>query len=411
MPIILQHEHPSWAEGHDQWRIIDHLSNRIGNNRVREVDIVTAWMGGSQLLDRLRPALMSVIERHTEARPTRIRIVVGNQPAGSRMTPESTFERLLNLDESYDNVECYVHAASHNQYFHPKYYSVTSRVEGRNRVDLMIGSPNATGPGIGLNLHPHIEVVAWGELIQESDIHQMEEITQYLCTGPSAIRLNSDEGREFVHLYERDAYGGGGGHGGQALQPDEPAEEPAEEPEQINLAECSQMDLMIALDNLVSDAESDVAGTALERMNARRSGADGYDNSGHYYFNTALTAQFVIDTEPFELLHNIREDTDREMNWYARQHQEFPNYAQIREQFAAWLGNEANWDTPIYKVVNAVDENGNIIPLTVNDDRPKIGTLWGGSQATLAQTTPSGVAQAIYVIAWEIWDPEINPAA
>ena len=420
MPIILQHEHPSWAEDHDQWRIIDHLSHRIGNDRVRQVDIVTAWMGGPQLLDRLRPALMAVIERHTEARPTRIRVIVGNQPEGSRMTPESTFERLLNLDESYENVECYVHAASNNRLFHAKYYSVTSKVAGEDRVDLMIGSANATGAGIGLNLHPNIEVVAWGELTQADDIQNLSEITQYLCDGPNAIRLNSDEGREFVELYERDSYDGGGGHGGQAVQPDEPvvepvvepADEPADEPEQLNLAECSQMELMIALDNLVSDAVSNAEGTALERMHARRTGDDGQQNSGHYYFGSALASQFVIDLQPFDLLNYIRENTTEDMNWA-----NFNLFPRIRQEFIEWLSNEDNWETEIYKVTTGnLDDNGDPIPYTVGNDRHKIAQSWGGSQPIPEGgnpsygTTPTSVPRALYVIAWEIWDPEVNPA-
>tara|TARA_B110001452_G_scaffold266417_1_gene273239 strand:- start:1081 stop:2304 length:1224 start_codon:yes stop_codon:yes gene_type:complete len=407
MPIILQHGHPSWAEDHNQWRIIGHLRDRIGNQRVRQVDIVTAWMGGPQLLDRLRPALMSVIERHTEARPTRIRIVVGNQPAGSRMTPESTFERLLQLDENYENVECYVHAAPNNRLFHTKYYAVTSRVAGRNRVDLMIGSANATGFGIGLSSHPNIEVVAWGELTQADDIQNLSEITQYLCDGPNAIRLNSNEGREFVESYEGDPYHGGGGHGGQ-VNPLEPPVQP-EPPEEQGILEFNQEELMDLLDNLVTDSNHDANGTAVEYLAHIRQGG-GANQAGHYYRHAALATQFVIDTQPIELMQLIRENTQQNMNWYGRNNL-MPGYSIVREQFSDWLGNEDNWDTPIYKVLTYTDGEGNNIHTTVNDQRGNIARNWNGSQNTLGQTSPFCVVPALYIIAWEIWDPEVNPAA
>ena len=406
MTAIFQSSNPAWIEENPDFRIYSQIEQILSDNSVREVHVVTAWMS-IQALDAFTGILTEVAGRNG----ARVVFVLGNQPPLSRLTDEAVFDRLLTWDENHESIEAYVHSAgTANKIFHPKFFCFCDR---HNNWRMIAGSSNMTLSGLGIEsgagLNPNTEFAVVGNLEGETR-QQVLDILEFLGNNENSIRLDSDEGRAFVETYQKTRLGGNGEASGSTLEQDqeedddanqdlleeepeeeEPEEEEEEEEEQglyplpRDLTELTQQQLVRYVHHYTG-LTLGVGNTIPAMMyNFRTTG----QRSGHYHRQIALTAHYVVTTQPFHILNHYH-NTDYVIN------------EQVRAHFRAWVENNEIQNEEIFILGQGQNQNQ-----TIAEIRGQFLESWGGLRND--GNSPYCIPRTLHWIANNLWNPEINP--
>ena len=181
--------------------VADRLRQMLMHHRngASRVIIMTAWIGRG-FLREFRGFFIDILESN----PTcRIEFIIGSNLNSLSSSPEEMREILAFVNDNRWSDRCvFLRYSVHESagLFHPKLYGILAE---RNRIitgATMIGSPNASGQGMGFgNRRRHLEVYAWTNNIGENGVRNLISISDAIVEHRDSSPIEED----WIGQYER----------------------------------------------------------------------------------------------------------------------------------------------------------------------------------------------------------------
>ena len=386
MPIEIQFP----DQGHS---VADRLRQMLMHHRngASRVIIMTAWIGRG-FLREFRGLLIDILESN----PTcRIEFIIGSNLNSLSSSPEEMREILAFVNDNRWSDRCvFLRYSVHESagLFHPKLYGILAE---RNRIitgATMIGSPNASGQGMGFgNRRRHLEVYAWTNNIGENGVRNLisisDAIVEHRDSSPveddwiSQYERRRNQEREVQRQFREFRDGHINPEEGEVS---ESSVESIDEEEQgnspgyhIDFETASITSIINSVHDFICDNNFNWDESAVVSIINQRRGGDGHNHNSTYVNGVPLLAAYFIHSESNRrVLDEIRNDPDYQIQ------SSLPNIlprsrgtwvSNLRTGLIAWLEMDEN------RAI-LVDRIGGNEQISILNLLSRIPPSWGGTR-------------------------------
>jgi hypothetical protein len=373
--------------------VADRLRQMLMHHRngASRVIIMTAWVGRG-FLREFRGILIDILETNPSCT---IEFIIGTNINTPSSSPEEMREILAFVNDTRWGDRCSFlrHTVPEpTVLFHPKMYGILAERNGTSTGATLIGSPNATGPGMGFsNRRRHLEIYAWTNNIGENGVSNLISISDTITNHQNTSSVEDDwisqyerrrnqerEIRRQFRTFRDEHIDVEEGEASESSAESINEEEQGNSPEyHIDFETASITSIINSVHDFICDDNFNWDENAVVSIINQRRGGDGHNHNSTYVNGVPLLAAYFIHSESNRrVLDEIRTDPDYQIQ------SSLPNIlprsrgtwvSNLRTGLITWLEMDEN------RAI-LVDRIGGNEQISILDLLSRIPPSWGGTR-------------------------------